>query len=267
MAVTRSEQGDPVELLAQAAIHQAGGRLEAAIPAAREAVLRCALATGAADACEDGHSATASLHAEACRTLAGYLHGAGQLPEAAFMYQEAADLFGRDAAERSQREAQSMAHLAVACISELRSQPERRLDLLLTRYEYQARLAALQPGSEQIQADCAAQMARILQRRERYDRAAARYQEAIDLYTAAEPSEDAAPALAECHHQLAGILSRWMVDLPAAADAYAAAIRYYEQCTPDESGERADLNICRVALAEIEAAIKTDRPLRPLRRE
>ncbi len=252
----------------QAARHVAEGeRLHAAralpeaIDALRHAVLLYAAADGGAaeEAEAPEHTAQRRLRADACQRCADYLTEAGEHPEAATLYQEAADLYGQLEGAEAAQESHSCARKILAGVAALNARPQDRLYLLIAHYERQQRQLTLEPGTETAQAECAVRIARVFERRERPQEALPRYREALALYARAPQEPEVLLARAECHHRIATLLYYDFADLPGAAACYRQAIALYADHEPLSYGEQPSRALCTRALAEIERRLRSAR--------
>ncbi|HZO88918.1 MAG TPA: hypothetical protein VFB38_11325 [Chthonomonadaceae bacterium] len=231
----------------------ASGALSDAITSLRRAVLLYA----ADDEAQTGPERTPQercayrrARADACQRYADCLTEAGEHPEAANIYQEAADLYALVGDEAAQQQARVCAQKILAGVAQLRSRPHDRLYLLIAHYERRQRQLALSAGTEQAQAECARHIARVFHRRERPQEALERYQEALALYARVPQTEEVGLACAECHHRMANLLHYYLDALEAAAQSYREAIALYAAYgLPTYSGDRM---ICLRAVQEIE---------------
>lgn len=250
------QREEAAQCAAEALQRHAGGALADAITVMRRAVLLYAAADSAEMEAEGNASADAAayrrIRADACQRCGDYLTASGQHPEAAALYQEAADLYGQwDGAEAAQ-EAHACAQKILAAVEALRARPQERLYLLIAPHERQQRQLALTPGSEQAQAECAVRIAQVFQRRERPQEAVERFREALTLYTQAPQTPEVLLARAECHHRIATLLYYDLNALPSAAAHYRKAIPLYTAHEPSYHGVQSSRQMCARALAEIE---------------
>jgi tetratricopeptide (TPR) repeat protein len=222
------------------------GDLRGALAALRQAVLLYAAAEGETAARVRG------ARAEACARFADCLAEADEHAYAANIYQEATDLYTQLTDPDAAEQAHVCARSALASIAALRARPQERLYLLIAHYERQQQQLALEPGTERQQAEQAAYIARVFQRRERYEESIARYREALDLYGRAPQPVEVMLARAECHHRIATMLHRYVGDLPGAARSYRSAIALYTEYEPPVYGVQQSRDLCLLALAEIE---------------
>jgi len=252
MTRTGIQEEQAARCVAEAQRLHAQGAQQAALERARRAVLLYA----AADTIPHPENAPPEavslwrLRAAACRLCGDYLVEAGHVPEAAAVYQEAVDLYHRIGDPQAQQEARACAHQVVEMVDSLREQPQTRLYLLIAHYERRQRQVALDPGTEQIQAELSVQIARVFERRERYAEAIERYREALELYARAEQTPEVLLGCAECHHRLATVLSISRRGLPEAAEHYRQAISLYTLHEPSVFGVQSSRAYCQRALQE-----------------
>jgi tetratricopeptide (TPR) repeat protein len=255
MTLAERQREQAAQCTAEALQRHAEGALPDAIAAMRHAVLLYA----AADSAET-ESATAStdaaayrrIRADVCQRCGDFLTESGQHPEAAMLYQEAADLYGQWGGAEAAQEAHACAQKILAAVEALRARPQERLYLLIAQHERQQRQLALTPSSEQAQAECAVRIAQVFQRRERPQEAVERFREALTLYARAPQTPEVQLARAECHHRIATLLYYDLNDLPAAAAHYRKAIPLYTAHEPPYYGVQSSRQMCARALAEIE---------------
>src|SRR5262249_10514636 len=149
-----------------------------ALSALNAAVLLYASADKDSDDAEEAGELTRP-RAEACRRYAGALAAAGRHAEAANIYQEATDLYGRIGGEDAERCAGECAHALLESVAALRTQPQDRLQLLIAHYERVLQQLAIEPGAEAQQAENRMHIARIYMRRDRPDSSAEQYRLAL----------------------------------------------------------------------------------------
>lgn len=239
---------------AEAAGHCAEGRSDQALTALNQAVLLYA----AADAAVDPPEEPGPHHrerADACRLFGDALSAAGRHAEAANVYQEATDLYGMFSDEAALVLAKDCARKLLENVAAIRAQPRERLNLLIAHYERAQQQLALEPRTEARQAECAAHIARILQRRDQPAESVARYREALSLYERSESSAEIELARADCCHRIATMLSVHLNDLRGAIRYYRTAIALYETYEPPVHGAQPSLELCRAALARILAQL------------
>lgn len=253
MIDTLTQQEKAAKEAADAARLYLEGHLPQAIAALRQAVLTYAAITAEAGEVPSG---LLRERADVCQRCGDYLIEAEAFPEAANLFQEAADMYACVGGLEADYEAHRCAQKILASVAALRARPQERLYLLIAHHERQQQQLALTPGTEAQQAEISVQIARIFQRRERYDESLTRYQEALDLYAAAEQTPDVLLACAECHHRRATILANALDDLPAAAREYRQAIALYTPYEPSVYGEQPSLALCVQALGEVEHQIR-----------
>ncbi len=232
-------------LVATATVRYEQGDLDTALSQLRQAVLLFA-----SEASSD--PAQIRTRADACQFYGDCLTEREEHPEAANVYQEAADLYALLKTPEGEAQAQVCARKILAGVAALRSRPHERLYLLIAQYERKQQQLALQPGTEREQAEQVTHIARIFQRRDRPQEAVARYREALQLYARAVPTQETLLADAECHHRIAGLLVRFLNDPPAAARHYREAIALYAANEPVVHGRQASHDLCVRALRELE---------------
>ena len=239
--------------LAEASTHDAE-RSDAVLAALRKAVLHYAAADAALETADHGESLKRA-RADACRRFAEALASAGRHAEAANIYQEATDLYGLIEDADAPGLAKECARRLLDNVAALRAQPHERLHLLIAHYERLQQQYALESGTEASQAECAAHIARICQRRDRPVDAVARYREALDLYGRSSHSTETELAKAECHHRIATILAVRLDRAMEAIRHYRESIALYEIHEPIVYGFQQSLEMCRAALSRIEATL------------
>lgn len=190
-------------------------------------------------------TAREQAHGDICGRL-GELLWEERLPEAIQAYQEAADAYGRTL----------RTELSVACARKvvegvrlLRHRPAERLDLLIARYDRDLREMAEHPGTEMAQADLQFKVATVLQRRDRFEAAAERYQNCLGLYSRIE---EGGPGSARCHHRLADLYHHELGDDKKAVAHFRRAIELYAQHEPESEGEQMNRVLCEWHLREVE---------------
>ena len=233
-----------------AALEYASGRLDSAVELVREAVVLYAAADSAAF--EENAKRTLA-RADVCRICGAYLAEQEQYAEAANIYQQAVDQYSRLNSEEAEESARRCAGKLLECIELLKARPYDRLNLLIAQYEQRQRVFAAQPGHVVQEAECAAHIARILQRRERYEQSLLRYREALELYKKTSQEPEVQLAIAECHHRMGGLLAYRLSDRMQARRHFAEAVRIYAQHEPFVYGVQESRALCERALAELEA--------------
>lgn len=253
------QQEQAADCLARAAGLVASEAWDDALPLLHQAVLLYAEVYRLAD--EEGGASTllTRARAEACRQYGDALAHQERHPEAASVFQEAADLYGLLSAPADRQAAQTCARKALASVTALRANPQDRLLLLIARYERQRQQLAMQPDTWAQQADCCLHIARIFLRRERNEEAFTHYGDALTLYGRAEQTAPVLLAEAECHHRLGGLLANALIDAP---NRIPQAIAHYEQAValyaaPDvaEQGTQEDRLLCARALSDLKRRI------------
>jgi tetratricopeptide (TPR) repeat protein len=238
------------------------GALPEAIASLRQAVLLYAAADNAEAEEETAESRmTRRARADACQRCGDYLTEAEEHPEAATVYQEAADLYGRLDGAESEREAHACACKILAGVAALSARPNDRLYLLIAHHERQQRQLALEPGTEQAQAECAVRIARVFDRRERPHEALPRFREALALYARAPQEPEVLLACAECQHRIATLLYYVFNDFSEAAASYRRAIALYTDHEPFAFGEQPSRALCARMLEEVEHRLRSARYL------
>ncbi len=244
------------ELIAQehadnALIEYEAGRLESAIDLMREAVILFASADSAVARPSDDRVLSRAV---ACRLCGDFLVEGDQYPEAANIYQQAVNQYSRLKTEEAEVWARRCAGKLLDCVAMLKTRPLERLNLLIARYEHIQRQYAAQPLRERQQAECAAHIARILARRERYEQSADRYQEALELYAGAPQEPEVNLAIAECHHRLAGLLAYRLNRKLEAIAHYRQAISLYSEHEPYVYNRQQSRDLCERAVKELDSA-------------
>ena len=252
MTITSQQQEHAARCVAESTRLHAEGALQDALASVRQAVLLYAAADAAIVPEENDPTAVSRwrLRAAACRLCGDYLVEARQYPEAATVYQEAVDLYQQIGDPEAEQEARACAHKIVEIVDALRDQPQERLYLLIAHHERRQRQLAIEPGTERQQAEVSVQIARVLERRERFPEALARYREALDLYARAEQSPEVLLNCAECHHLMAAVLAYCGLDLKADVEHYREAIALYAQYEPSAFGVQTSHAFCVRALQE-----------------
>ncbi|HLJ53692.1 MAG TPA: hypothetical protein VKT77_01570 [Chthonomonadaceae bacterium] len=245
---------------------EAEGNAERSLEALRRAVLLYAAADALRDNPEEAGPQTAA-RADACRRFAAALATAERHAEAANIYQEATDLYGLLDDDASRRRAAECARSLLASVAAVKSQPRERLHLLVAHYERMQEQIALDADSEARQADCRMHVARIYQRRDRPADAIAAYDAALALLDACEVTAEVGLAKAECHHRAATLLAQADGGAEAAAHRYRTAIALYAVHEPFIYGHQQSLEMCRAALARIDAALAKEHAVRNPSRE
>ena len=188
------------------------------------------------------------LHGDICRRLAGLLAEEDRLPESMQAYQEAADSYGRVPGAES--EASFCARKIVRGVKDMWRRPDR-LYLLIARIDRKRRQLEERPGAETEQADLTFKSATILQRRDRFQDAAIRYSEALELYLC---GEETWMKRALCHHRLGGLYQYELESLDKAAEHYREAVRLYAEHEPEVEGEQMNRALCEELLSNLLAA-------------
>jgi hypothetical protein len=224
------------------------GTLETAVQLMRDSAVQYALA--------DAETTEVSVErvlarAVACRMSGDYLFEAEEFAQAANLYQEAVDQYARLAGEEAEAAVRKCAALVLECIDQLRSRPYERLHLLIAQYELRQRQYEALGGHEKQQGECAAHIARILQRRERYEESVVRYREALELFSSCDADPDAMMAAAECHHRMASMLEYRLFDSHGAIEHLNCAIELYGQFEPYLYGRQQAKSQCVRILREI----------------
>ena len=192
--------------------------------------------------------------ADACQFYADCLTEREEHAEAANVYQEAVDLYSLLDTPRGEAQAQLCARKILAGVAALRSRPHERLYLLIAHYERQQQQLSLQKDTEREQAALVVHIARIFQRRERYQEAVTRYREALQLYLLAAQTQETLLDCAECLHRIANLLDRYLNDPAAAIRHYREAIALYAAHEPVVHGRQAGRDLCVRALRLLEQA-------------
>jgi hypothetical protein len=249
-----------LERAATCVAQAAGHPDEEALSLWREAVLRYAEAYRMAE--EDGQGVPVALtraRAHACQQCGDVLMRLARHPEAANVFQEAADLYGQLSGLTDRAGAQECARKALASVAALRANPSDRLYLLIARYERQLLQLAMQSGTLAQQAECCLHIAQIFLRRDRPAEAFRRFAEGLALYQRAEPTEAALLAQAECHHRLGSLLANVLLDEPnpvhRAAAHYEQAIDLYRVYEPEIYGVQENRALCERALHDLRRVI------------
>ena len=225
------------------------GDLDAAVNTMRSAVVLYA----AADAAASPDSSLRTLErSAACRFLGDLLLQIERFAEAANIYQQAIDQFARIDSEEAEASSRYCAGRILDCITNLRSRPTERLELLIERYELQLKLLATRSGTEREQAECSTHMARIYQRRARYPQAVAKYLEALRMYDRVERNQTVSVAIAECHHRLGNLFALRLDEAKQAIPHLKEAIALYAENEEVIYGEKQALNLCMRTLTGLE---------------
>jgi tetratricopeptide (TPR) repeat protein len=246
--VLNHQEQSASERFERAVIEHEQGRLDAAIGLMREAAVLFAAADSAA--APESHE-RALTRATACTLCGDYLVEAEQYAEAANIYQEAVDQYSRLTSEEAEVDARRTAHKLLDCVALLRARPYDRLNLLIAQYEHRQRQFAAQPRHESQQAECAAHIARILARRERYEQSVERYCEALRLFSSAEMEPGVYLAIAECNHRIAGLFAYRLNDSVQAVSHYRIAAGLYAEYEPYVYGKQEALELCERAITEL----------------
>ena len=187
---------------------------------------------------------TRNMYAALCTHAGNSYRRMRDYAHAAYMYQEAADALVDEGDSKQRAE---LAANTVACVRLTGRDPAVRLNLLLAKYEHLERqYIAANRWMEAARARM--QIARVYQRRERFEEAAKNYQMAIDAYSEAEISLERNMEIAECHHRLAGILDVRLKNPEAARTAYLVAIEIYRLNEPLVYGTQQARELCELAV-------------------
>ncbi len=205
-------------------------------------------------------AALTRARAHACRYYGDALARQEQHPEAANVFQEAADLYGLLSTPADREHARECARKALADIAALRADPHNRLYLLTARYARQQQQLALQPDTWAQQANCCLHIAQIFLRRDRPQEAYARYEDALRLYQLAEQSETVQMSQAECHHRLGNLLANVLIDEPnntmQALAHYDAAIALYTAHEALMQDQQENLALCVYARTDLQRRLE-----------
>lgn len=249
------QQEQAADCLGQAARLIASNDYAAALPLLHQAVLLYAEVYRLAGEEEGVTTLLTRARAEVCRQYGDALAHQERHPQAASVFQEAADLYGLLSAQADRQAAQACARKALASVTALRANPQDRLLLLIARYERQRQQFAMQTDTWEQQADCCLHIARIFLRRDRNEEAFMQYTDAQALYGRAEQTASVLASQAECHHRLGNLLANVLIDAP---DRIAQAIAHYEQAlavyaNPEVAaqGVQEDHLLCARALSDL----------------
>lgn len=235
------------DLVMRALRHHEIGHLPEAVTLMRQAVLLYSVRSSTQDSPESIRN-----HADACRWCGDFLLESESYAEAANIFQQAVDHYARLEGEEADQAAHRCAQQILLCVHQLKSRPYERLHLLIAPYEHRRRQFALTPNTEWEQAECVVHIARILHRRERFEEAVERYQEALTLYRQIPSDPVVGMARAECHHRLGTLLAYRLHDLLEATQHYREAIILYAEYEPFVYGIQEAHSLCQQALADIE---------------
>ncbi len=234
-------------------------RLDQALPLWQRAVLHYTEAHRMAEEMEGASASLTRNRAAVCYQYGEVLFHAGQYPEAAVIFQEAADLYGLLSSPADRKAAQECARQALAGVTALRDRPQDRLYLLTARYERQRQQLAMQPDTWAQQGECCLHIAQIFLRRGRDEEAYARFEETIGLYQQAEQTPTTQLAQAECHHRLGNLLANVLIDaperIPQAIAHYEQALALYAANDLTEHGAQESRLLCAHALRDLKRRV------------
>lgn len=235
----------------EAVLFHAAGNLAEAAATMREVTL---LYSAAISLVELPGKVTVSLlkeHADACRLCGDYLAEAGEHTEAVNVFQEAVDLYSKIGDAEALELSKACAEKLLDNLESLRGSPERRLYLLINHYERRLHQLRLIAGTEREQAEASVHIARIFHRREKYKESYQYFVNALVLYSQIEQTHEVQVEVAECHHRVATLCSRYLDDVESAIEHYSAAIAIYESDTITPENTQPSLAQCRSGLEEI----------------
>lgn len=195
----------------------------------------------------------ARARGEVCGRL-GELLWDERLPEAVQAYQEAADAFSHATDEERMI---VCAKKVVEGVRMLRHRPSERLDLLIARYDRDLRELAELPDSERRQAELEFKVGTVLQRRDRFADAAARYRKSLAHYRRIEGE---GLGQAACHHRLGDLYNRELRNDRKALSHYRLAVALYKEHERPSEGEQMNRGLCEWHIREVRQRISRTSP-------